>query len=175
MFELDAAFNDGQLSVYRSDRPIDELMDGMRQTVQDAAEGNTVSDTEELDGNETGDANDVDAQVDAAVDSFEKKVEKLDEDSADEEAESQTDDRPTCQYCGDTFDPRGLNRHEQRCDENPDNTTDEMEISEDTAHRYRRAFREMDVADRARVVAALAAEMHNEIMDEDEDGDLDGK
>lgn len=35
---------------------------------------------------------------------------------------------------------------------------DEMEISEDTAHRYRRAFREMDVADRARVVAALAAE-----------------
>ena len=42
---------------------------------------------------------------------------------------------------------------------------DEMEISEDTAHRYRRAFREMDVADRARVVAALAAEMRNELED----------
>lgn len=42
---------------------------------------------------------------------------------------------------------------------------EEMAISVDTAHRYRRAFREMNIVDRARVVAVLAADKHNGIVD----------
>ena len=121
VFELDAAFNDGQLSVYRSGRPVDELMDGMRQAAQDAAAGNTVTDDElretVLDEDDTSTDDEPEGMV---------STERSDEDASGSDAESE----PPCQYCGDTFDPRGLKRHEQRCDENPDNIADDSEDEE---------------------------------------------
>ena len=121
VFELDAAFNDGQLSVYRSGRPIDELMDGMRQAAQDAAAGNTVTDDELREMVLNEDNTSTDDEPEGMV-----STERSDEDGSGSDAESE----PPCQYCGDTFDPRGLKRHEQQCDENPDNIADDSEDEE---------------------------------------------
>ena len=121
VFELDAAFNDGQLSVYRSGRPIDELMDEMRQAAQDAAAGNTVTDDELRETVLNEDDTSTDDEPEGMV-----STERSDEDASGSDEESE----PPCQYCGDTFDPRGLKRHEQRCDENPDNIADGSEEEE---------------------------------------------
>lgn len=42
---------------------------------------------------------------------------------------------------------------------------EEMEISVDTAHRYRRAFQEMDIMERASIIGALAIDKYDEIVD----------
>lgn len=130
VFELEAAFQDGQISVYRSGRPIDELMDGMEQAVRDAAAGNTVTSDElreTLDGDDTGtdDASDEQENTDAETDDSEASESSI-EDDAD-------GDTVPCDHCGQPCkNNTGRAAHERHCDENPANSSgDETEAGED--------------------------------------------
>ena len=48
---------------------------------------------------------------------------------------------------------------------NRQDIAEDIELSEETVHRYKREFRQMDAETRSRVMVMLASELHNEIAD----------
>lgn len=125
VFALDARFHDGELTVSRNGPPGGQLEQEMepRHTTPGGDVREKVLDAK-------GDDEPAMTDQEASEQDDQEGGGSSDEPGPDASG-SDGESEPSCQYCGDSFDPRGINRHEQNCGENPAN--DAEEAAEDEA------------------------------------------
>lgn len=52
---------------------------------------------------------------------------------------------------------------------NRQDIAEDIELSQETVHRYKREFQEMDAVNRSRVISELGTELFNELVDDEQE------